>query len=94
MTTRDEVLAFIRIYHAEHGYGPSHKEIAAAVGLASTSTVSHHLHRLRDEGLVTWTEGLQRTLRPVPLTFLPGEVLVVRETGIFGTIYHKEGKKP
>lgn len=46
----DRILAFIREAVAERGYPPSVREIAEAVGLASTSAVHHHLTKLEKEG--------------------------------------------
>lgn len=51
-----------------HGYPPSLREIAAAVGLASTSTVSHHLDALHAMGLVDWEPGRRRTIKVRPLS--------------------------
>lgn len=55
MTKQDQqraerILEFIREAVAEHGYPPSVREIAEAVGLASTSAVHHHLVKLEREG--------------------------------------------
>ena len=41
---------FIRTYTDEHGYPPSVREIGAAVGLASPSTVHMHLKVLEESG--------------------------------------------
>jgi repressor LexA len=46
----ERILDFIREAVAEHGYPPSVREIAEAVGLASTSAVHHHLVKLEREG--------------------------------------------
>jgi repressor LexA len=46
----ERILAFIREAVAERGYPPSVREIAEAVGLASTSAVHHHLTKLEREG--------------------------------------------
>ncbi|HEX4743981.1 MAG TPA: transcriptional repressor LexA [Candidatus Limnocylindria bacterium] len=46
----DRILAFVRSHTAEHGYPPSVREIAQAVGLASTSAVHHHLTKLEEAG--------------------------------------------
>ena len=46
----DRILAFIREAIAERGYPPSVREIAEAVGLASTSAVHHHLTKLEKDG--------------------------------------------
>lgn len=55
MTKQDQrraerILEFIRETSAERGYPPSVREIAEAVGLASTSAVHHHLTKLEREG--------------------------------------------
>ena len=46
----DRILAFVRSYAGDHGYPPSVREIAEAVGLASTSAVHHHLTKLEEAG--------------------------------------------
>jgi repressor LexA len=47
---RREILEFIAAQVREHGYPPSVREIGAAVGLASTSTVQAHLNTLQRQG--------------------------------------------
>lgn len=49
---RQRILACIARTVAERGYPPSVREIAEAVGLASTSAVHHHLIALEREGLL------------------------------------------
>jgi repressor LexA len=46
----DRILSFIRETVGERGYPPSVREIAEAVGLASTSAVHHHLTKLEKDG--------------------------------------------
>ena len=46
----DRILEFIRERIAAQGYPPTVREIAEAVGLASTSAVHHHLLKLEREG--------------------------------------------
>ena len=53
---REKIVAFIRAFIAEHGYSPTVREMAEAVGL-STSGVFHHLEALRAEGIVTGGPG-------------------------------------
>lgn len=47
-----QIYEYIKEYAADHGYPPSVREIGAAVGLASPSTVHMHLKVLEDEGLI------------------------------------------
>ncbi len=46
----ERILDFIREQTEERGYPPTVREIAEAVGLASTSAVHHHLLKLEREG--------------------------------------------
>lgn len=55
MTKQDQqrgerILAYIESALEERGYPPTVREIAEAVGLASTSAVHHHLSKLEAEG--------------------------------------------
>ncbi len=47
-----KVYQYIKSYSEEHGYPPSVREICAAVGLKSTSTVHGHINRLKKKGLL------------------------------------------
>lgn len=54
MRTRERILRFIRDFRAARAFGPTTREIADGVGLASNSTAALHLGMLRRKGLVTW----------------------------------------
>lgn len=54
----------------ESGYPPSVREIAAAVGLASTSAVHHHLSALEKEGLLERDATQSRAIRLTPAALL------------------------
>lgn len=56
---------FIRTYSTEHGYPPSVREIGAAVGLASPSTVHMHLKVLEEHGLIRRDSKKPRTIEVV-----------------------------
>ena len=47
-----EILEFMVKYQEEKGYPPAVREIGAAVGLSSTSTVHGHLSRLEAKGYI------------------------------------------
>ena len=53
---------FIKSYSDEHGYPPSVREIGAAVGLASPSTVHMHLKALESQGLIKRDSKKPRTI--------------------------------
>lgn len=58
----DRILAYIEKAIADRGYPPSVREIASAVGLASTSAVHHHLTRLAKEGRLSRQPTRSRAL--------------------------------
>ena len=57
-----QILAFVREYHGEHGYPPTRREIAAAVGLATPSAVQYHITRLAALGHLRRDFGVSRGL--------------------------------
>ena len=61
----DSILRFICTYRAEHGFGPTVREIGMAVGLSSTSTVAKYLERMAQEGVITYKPGVPRSVRGV-----------------------------
>ena len=62
--TTQSVFAFISAFHAEHGYGPSQREIAEACFIGR-SAVLPHLIKLEAWGCITLEEGKARSLRPL-----------------------------
>ena len=53
---------FIQSFTAEHGYPPSVREIGAAMGLKSPSTVHFHLKGLEEAGMIVKAEGKTRAI--------------------------------
>jgi repressor LexA len=64
--TRDLIVRFVGAHVAEHGYPPSVREIGAVLGLASSSTVQHHIDVLVKEGRLRRRPGTSRTLSVAP----------------------------
>ena len=64
---RAQVLAFVRAFRNEKGYGPTYREIAAEMDL-SVSTVQSHVRQLLESGELTAEPHLPRTLRPTEET--------------------------
>ncbi|GAA3092485.1 transcriptional repressor LexA [Nonomuraea sp. NPDC049419] len=59
---QQHILATIRDWVVRHGYPPSTREIARAVGLRSASTVSKHLKALEDQGLLRRGAAMARPI--------------------------------
>jgi len=57
-----EIFDFIKMYIQKHGYAPSLKEIADAMGLSSLATVHEHVRRLVKKGVVKKHPGVKRGL--------------------------------
>ncbi|MBN8548864.1 MAG: transcriptional repressor LexA [Deltaproteobacteria bacterium] len=47
-----QTLEFLRNFIADHGYGPTLKDIAEHIGVKSVSTAHFHLERLEDKGFI------------------------------------------
>ncbi len=69
---KQRIIDYIATAVRESGYPPSVREIAAAVGLASTSAVHHHLTALEREGLLERDATQSRALRLKPAAMLSG----------------------
>lgn len=67
---RQRIIEYIASSVRRSGYPPSVREIAAAVGLASTSAVHHHLSALEREGLLERDATQSRALRLMPAALL------------------------
>ena len=59
---RQSILTFIEEYTLDNGYPPSVREICAAVGLKSPSTVHSHIRILQEEGYLNKGEKSSRSL--------------------------------
>lgn len=82
-TKQVEVYEFIKNQIKEKGYPPSVREICAAVGLKSTSTVHGHLERLEKKGLIRRDPTKPRTIEVVENSLNRKEMINVP---ILGTI--------
>ena len=62
---RTEIREFIIMYIKNHGYSPTFQEIGEAVGLRSKSSVSAHIKKMLDSGMIeTDAElGVPRAIR-------------------------------
>jgi repressor LexA len=82
-TKQVEIYEFIKSQIKEKGYPPSVREICAAVGLKSTSTVHGHLERLEKKGLIKRDPTKPRTIEVVENSLNRKEMINVP---ILGTI--------
>jgi repressor LexA len=71
---KQRIIDYIATTVRQSGYPPSVREIAAAVGLASTSAVHHHLLALEREGLLERDATQSRALRLKPAALLTNGV--------------------
>jgi repressor LexA len=60
---RAQMLRFIKSYTRKHGYAPTISEIGAAVGVASPNAVRNHLLKMEEEGLISMTPKIARSIR-------------------------------
>lgn len=63
---KQKIIDFIAVTVRDRGYPPSVREIAAAVDLASTSAVHHHLQALERDGYLERGASHSRALRLTP----------------------------
>ena len=59
---QQQIYDFILSFAENHGYPPSVREIAEAVGLKSPATVHFHLKGLREAGYISQAEGKTRAI--------------------------------
>jgi repressor LexA len=78
-----EIFEFIKHQIKEKGYPPSVREICAAVGLRSTSTVHGHLESLEERGLIRKDPTKPRTIEVIDNSVNKKEMINVP---IIGTI--------
>ena len=71
---KQRIIDYIAATVRESGYPPSVREIAAAVGLASTSAVHHHLSALERQGQLERDATQSRALRLKPAAMLSSGV--------------------
>jgi repressor LexA len=61
-TLQSAIVAFIRTHVTEHGYPPTVRDIAAAVGLVSPSSVAYQLGELARLGAIRRDPNLTRAI--------------------------------
>ena len=77
---QQKIMEFIEQFTREHKYPPSVREIGAAVGLRSPSTVHAHLTALKEKGI------LQKDDRKTRALSIPGRNLSVGGVPILGKV--------
>ena len=83
---QQQIYEFIRSYQHEKGYPPSVREMAAAVGLSSPSTVHAHLSALEDHGLIKRDATKPRALEVFNEDGSSAQLAEVKESPDRGTI--------
>ena len=62
---QQQIYDYILSFTSQHGYPPSVREIGAAVGLKSPSTVHFHMKGLEEAGVIVKAEGKTRAITVV-----------------------------
>jgi len=70
------ILEFVNQFVQENGFAPSVREIGGAVGLNSTASVSYHLQKLQEKGLLV-APGAKGRKRATVTTRRAGQIPVV-----------------
>lgn len=83
---QQQIYDFIRSYQLEKGYPPSVREMAAAVGLSSPSTVHAHLSALEERGLIKRDATKPRALEVFNEDGSSANLAEVKESPDRGTI--------
>ena len=78
---QQKILDFIKSEIEDKGYPPSVREICAAVGLRSTSTVHAHLNHLEEQGLIR-----RDSTKPRALEVLDGSLARGRTVPLVGRV--------
>ena len=60
--TQQHILAYLRSYHAKHGFMPTYREIGDACGLTSPASVSYQLQQLAAKHHIRIYQGKQRAI--------------------------------
>lgn len=76
---QESIYEFLLAYTAEHGYPPSVREIGAAVGLASPSTVHMHLKSLEESGFIRRNSKKPRTIELIDAQHSKSSVVSVQQ---------------
>ena len=60
---QSDIHEFIGNFIAAHGFSPSFREIMEGCGFNSTSSVAHHLSKMRDMGKIDYQDRIARSVR-------------------------------
>ncbi len=62
LSIKAKVLQYVRLYHSRHGFSPSIRDIVNDCGISSTSVVAYNLKKLEEDGVLSYTPGLARSI--------------------------------
>ena len=57
-----EVLEALMVFIRENGYPPSIQQLCERCGVSSTSTIHHHVSRLKEKGFIDWNPAEKRAI--------------------------------
>jgi SOS-response transcriptional repressor LexA len=58
------VMMYIIEYRSKHGIAPAVRDFMRKFGLSGPSAIRCHLNALKSRGLIEWSKGKTRTIRP------------------------------
>lgn len=65
VATDEQIVDAIRVFWENNGYAPTVREVGAAVGIKSPSTIKYRFEQLREKGLVAYNDRIPRTIRVI-----------------------------
>jgi SOS-response transcriptional repressor LexA len=73
------IFDFIEKFSREKGYSPNRREIMKGAGVASPAQVGRSLRKLRDARVLTYVDGISRSISVVRVSLTPKGMAAARE---------------
>jgi SOS-response transcriptional repressor LexA len=86
------VMMYVIEYRARHGIAPAVRDFMREFGLSGPNAIRCHLNALKSRGLIEWSEGKMRTIRPAGMIAVDVPADLADDVRAFITI--KLGERP
>ena len=73
------IFDFIERFSREKGYSPNRREIMKGAGVSSSAQVGRSLRKLRDARVLTYQDGISRSISVVRVSLTPKGMALARE---------------